>query len=143
MQGMTIGQVARKAGVGIETIRFYERKGLLNDPARKESGYRQYESDVIDRLAFIQQAKTLGFSLGEIHELLSLKSRPDSSSREIKKIAEAKLEDIETKIKMLKRMQSTLKKLTRQCHGQDPVSECPILEAMSIDKATRKKKQLD
>lgn len=130
MSGLTIGQVAQKMGMGIETIRFYERKGLIADPPRKQSGYRQYEPDVLDRLAFIQQAKALGFSLGEIHELMSLRHRPDTSSRDIKKIATARLADIEQKIKVLRRMQRALKKLVDQCPGQGSINECPILEAL-------------
>ena len=130
MSGLTIGQVAQKTGMGIETIRFYERKGLIPDPPRKESGYRQYEPDVLDRLAFIQQAKALGFSLGEIHELLSLRHKSDTSSRDIKIIATARLADIEQKIKVLRRMQRALKKLVDQCPGQGSIHECPILEAL-------------
>lgn len=136
MNGMTIGQVAKKADIGIETIRFYERKGLIDEPPRKESGYRQYDAGVVDRLLFIQQAKMLGFTLAEIQELLSLKIRPDTTSREIKKIAEAKLADIAARIKMLKRMQRTLKKLVGQCPGHGPVDECPILETLSSAKAS-------
>ena len=130
MSGLTIGQVAQKTGMGIETIRFYERKGLIPDPPRKESGYRQYEPDVLDRLAFIQQAKELGFSLGEIHELLSLRLKADTSSRDIKMIAAARLADIEQKIIVLKRMQRALKKLVDQCPGQGSIHECPIMEAL-------------
>ena len=132
MNGLTIGQVAQKTGMGIETIRFYERKGLIAEPPRKESGYRQYETDVLDRLAFIQQAKALGFSLSEIHELLSLRLKADTSSRDIKKIAAARLADIEQKIKVLKRMQRALKKLVDQCPGQGSIHECPILEALVL-----------
>ncbi len=131
MNSMTIGQVAKKAGIGIETIRFYERKGLIDEPPRKESGYRQYDAGVVDRLVFIQQAKMLGFTLAEIQELLSLKISPETTSREIKKIAEAKLVDIEAKVKMLRRMQRTLKKLVEKCPGHGPVDHCPILEALT------------
>ena len=130
MDTLTIGQVARQTGIGIETIRFYERKGLIDEPPRRESGYRQYSDDVIRQLTFIQQAKTLGFSLNEIHELLSLRSRPGVSSREIKQMAETKLVDIEQKIKMLKRIQKTLKSLVDQCPGVGPTDECPIIEAL-------------
>lgn len=134
MNSMTIGQVAQKAGIGIETIRFYERKGLIEEPPRKESGYRLYKEDVVNRLAFIQQAKSLGFTLAEIQELLFLKISPGITSREIKTIAEAKLEDINTKIKILKRMQRALKKLVEECPGHGPVDHCPILEALgSVD----------
>ena len=130
MQRLTIGQVAQKTGIGIETIRFYERKGLINEPPRKESGYRQYDNDVIVRLAFIQRTKKLGFSLREIGELLSLRSRSGSTSRDIKQMAETKLADIEDRIKMLQRMKRTLKNLVDKCPGQGPTSQCPILDAL-------------
>ncbi len=131
MSTLTIGQVAQRVGVGIETIRFYERKGLIDEPPRKASGYRQYDEDHISRLGFIQQAKQLGFSLKEIGELLSLKAKSGTTSREIKQMAETKLADIEGKLKMLRRMQRTLKKLVDQCPGQGPTSDCPILEALN------------
>ena len=130
MDTLTIGQVAKQTGIGIETIRFYERKGLIDEPSRRESGYRQYTNDVVRRLTFIQQAKTLGFSLNEIHELLSLRSLPGVTSREIKQMAQAKLGDIGQKIKMLKRMQKALKNLVDQCPGVGPTDECPIIEAL-------------
>ena len=130
MNDLTIGQVARRAGVGVETIRFYERKGLIDEPPRKASGYRQYKDEDISRLTFIQQAKTLGFSLNEIGDLLSLRAKPGTTSREIKQMTEAKLADIESKIKMLKRMQRTLKKLVEKCPGKGPTSKCPILETL-------------
>ena len=130
MSEYTIGQIAQRTGIGIETIRFYERKGLIDEPPRKESGYRQYSEDAIARLMFIQQAKTLGFSLREINELLSLRKKPGITSGEIKQLAEAKLEDIENKIRMLKRMQRTLKKLVDRCPGHGSANECPILEAL-------------
>lgn len=130
MNSMTIGQVAKKASVGIETIRFYERKGLIEEPPRKESGYRQYDTGVVARLLFIQQAKELGFSLKEISELMSIKSGMNAGCRDIKDVAMEKLDDIETKIKMLQRMRKTLRKLVDKCPGQGPLSECPILDAL-------------
>jgi len=142
MSGLTIGQVAQKTGMGIETIRFYERKGLIAEPPRKESGYRQFEPDVLDRLAFIQEAKALGFSLNEIHELMSLRLKADTSSKEIKKIAAARLADIEQKIKVLKRMQRALKKLVDQCPGHGSLNECPILEALGPTSSPSARKKI-
>jgi len=130
VENYTIGQVARRIGIGIETIRFYEGRGMIDEPARKESGYRQYDDAAVARLAFIQQAKTLGFSLGEIGELLSLKSRPGATSREIKLMAKGKLADIEQKIKMLQQMRRTLKTLVEKCPGEGALGECPILQAL-------------
>lgn len=130
MTTLTIGQVAKQAGVGIETIRFYERKGLIEEPLRKESGYRQYDATAVARLSFIQQAKALGFSLNEIAELLSLRADTGASTREIKRIAESKLADIDAKIKLLRGMQKALKNLVDECPGEGPKTACPILEAL-------------
>jgi len=128
-QVMTIGQVAKLAGTGIETIRFYEREGLIDEPPRRESGYRQYTLDVVTRLAFIKRAQELGFSLKEISELLALKLHPEASCAEVKQRAEAKVTDIETKIRDLQRMKKALMGLIGSCVSSQPVTECPILEA--------------
>ena len=130
MNPMTIGQVAKQAGLSVETIRFYERKQLIEKPERKESGYRQFAESDIKRLLFIQQAKTLGFSLMEIKELLSIKEDPDTGSREVKNLAQSKLNDIEEKIEMLQRMKLTLKTLVDSCPGEESKRNCPILEAL-------------
>lgn len=130
MRPLTIGQVARQAGVGVETVRFYEREGLLDEPARRPSGYRQYEGDIIARLLFIRRAKELGFTLNEIKELLSLRPDPSTSCADVKLRAQAKIEDIEEKIRTLQRMKKALVKLTQACSGRGPTSECPILEAL-------------
>jgi MerR family transcriptional regulator, copper efflux regulator len=126
----SIGQVAKQSGVSVETIRYYEKEGLIEEPERKESGYRQYKREAIARLSFIQQAKELGFSLKEIGELLSIKS--DAKCSAVKQLAQEKLDDIESKIKMLQRMRKSLKKLINVCPGQAPISDCPILEAISV-----------
>src|SRR5262245_46602064 len=127
---LTIGQVARRVGVGVETMRFYERQGLLAEPARKESGYRQYTQEVVSRLRFIKRAKELGFSLKEIRELLTLRVAPGTTCAEVKERAEAKIADIEAKIQSLRRMKAALAKVTKQCSGRGPTSECPILDAL-------------
>lgn len=130
METLTIGKVARQAKVGIETIRFYEREGLIADPPRRASGYRQYPIDTVDRMRFIKRAKELGFSLKEIKELLALSLAPGATCGQIKKRAEVKVEDIENKIHTLQGMKRALKKLTAACSGDGSVSECPILEAL-------------
>jgi MerR family copper efflux transcriptional regulator len=130
---LSIGKVAKRAAVSIETIRFYERKGLLAEPQRKESGYRQYTEADVRKLVFIQHAKGLGFSLNEIKELLSLQANDTTTSREIKQLAEHKLMDIETKIAMLERMRRTLQQLVDQCPGHGPTSACPILDALASE----------
>jgi MerR family transcriptional regulator, copper efflux regulator len=130
MKPLTIGQVARQAGVGVETVRFYERQGLLEEPSRRESGYRQYPEDVVARLRFIKRAKELGFSLKEIKELLALRVDPATTCAEVKRQAEAKIADIEARIASLLRMKKALVRLTAVCRGQGPTSECPILDAL-------------
>lgn len=137
MKPLTIGQVARSAGVGVETVRFYERQGLLAEPARKESGYRQYAEDVVARLRFIRRAKELGFSLKEIKELLALRVDPTTPCAEVKRQAEAKIGDIEEKIRTLRRMKKALVKLTAVCRGRGPTSECPILDALDKEEEDR------
>jgi MerR family transcriptional regulator, copper efflux regulator len=129
-KGLTIGQVARRAGFGIETVRYYERNGLIDEPPGKMSGYRQYPESVISRLRFIKRAKELGFSLREIKELLSLRVEPTTTCSDIRERAEAKITDIEGKIQSLERMKEVLTGLTASCGGVGPVSECPILEAL-------------
>jgi MerR family copper efflux transcriptional regulator len=135
MKALTIGQLADRAGVGIETVRFYEREGLLEEPNRKDSGYRQYEENVVARLRFIKGAKELGFSLKEIKELLALRVDPNTTCAEVRSKAEAKITDIEEKIQTLQRMKKALVNVTKQCGGRGPTSECPILEAMEPQEA--------
>ena len=126
----SIGQVAKQSGISVETIRYYEKEGLLKEPERKESGYRQYKQEAIARLSFIQQAKELGFSLKEIGELLSIRSDENNVCNEVKQLAQEKLDNIESKLKLLQRMRKSLKKLVADCPGQAPLNECPILDAL-------------
>jgi len=130
MSTYSIGVIAKQSGISVETIRYYEKEGLLEEPERKESGYRQYKVEAIDRLTFIQQAKELGFSLKEIGELLSIRSDANTSCNDVKQLAEDKLANIESKIKMLQRMRKSLKKLVDVCPGQAPINDCPILDAL-------------
>lgn len=128
MGGFTTGQLAKKAGVNIETIRYYERRGLLPKPGRRESGYRQYSDESVKRVQFIRHAKELGFSLKEIHELLSLRHDPGTPCSLVKKRAESKIEDIEAKIRTLQGMKKALVKLTNTCSGKGPLKGCTILD---------------
>ena len=130
MKPLTIGTVARQAGVGVETIRFYERVGLIEDPPRRESGYRQYPEEAVARVRFVRRAKDLGFTLKEIKELLSLRASPKSRCVDVRMRAEAKIEDIERKVRALQGMKKALVKLTAACRGRGPVTKCPILEAL-------------
>ena len=136
MPAMTIGQVARQAGVGVETVRFYERTGLLTAPPRRASGYRQYAQEAVTRLQFIRRAKELGFSLKEITELLCLRVDPETTCGEVKQRAEAKIADIEAKLRDLQRMKEALATLVAACSGSGPTSQCPILDALESHDAT-------
>ncbi len=127
---LTIGQLAKRSGIGIETVRFYERKGLVEEPPRTDSGYRQYPEDVVARIRFIRRAKELGFKLKEISELLSLRVDPDTKCADVKKQTELKIADVEEKIRVLQGIMTALKKLAASCVGTGPTSECPILEAL-------------
>lgn len=131
MKPLTIGDVARQAGVGVETVRFYERQGLLDEPRRRASGYRQYDGgEAIAVLQFIRRAKELGFTLKEIKGLLALRRNASSTRAEIREQAKAKVSDIETKIADLQRIRDVLAKLVKKCHGDGAASDCPILEAL-------------
>lgn len=132
MQTMTIGRLAKAAGVKIDTIRYYERHGLLPRAPRRESGYREYEADDVARLSFIRRAKELGFSLADIAELLSL-SNERRDVRGVKRKAEEHLADVERKIAELKRVQRGLKTLIDACPGHGDLAACPIVAALTAD----------
>ncbi len=134
MSYLTIGQLAKKAQVNIETIRYYERRGLIPDPPRRESGYRQYSDDYVGRILFIKRAQGLGFSLKEIYELLSLKVDPGTTCDDIKKLSEVKISEIERKIIELQDIKKALVKLVTLCKGRGPSTECPILDALNTPK---------
>ena len=126
----TIGAIAKQCGVGVETIRFYERRGLVPQPPRPETGFRRYPPDAIKRIRFIQRSKALGFSLREIRELLSLRVDSATTCDQVKRRAEAKIADIEKKVRTLREMKRALAKMTAACRGRGPTGECPILEAL-------------
>jgi MerR family transcriptional regulator, copper efflux regulator len=130
---MRIGQVATAAGLGVETVRYYERRGLIPEPARSDAGYRLYPADTVRRLRFIVRAKTLGFTLQEVGELLSLRARPGAGCADVQSQAEAKIEDIDARLVQLEAMKRTLSELVKRCDGQGSTSECPILDALSDD----------
>lgn len=135
MEILTIGQVAKKAMVNVQTVRYYEHRGLIPVPPRLKSGYRHYTGDIVNRIHFIKNAQALGFSLNEISELLSLRVDPKMTCREVKKHADAKIIDIEEKMNSLKKMRKALVKLSASCHGSGPTSQCPILDTLENIKA--------
>src|SRR5262245_29194070 len=117
MVALTSGQLAKQAGVGVETLRFYEREGLLVKPARTASGYRQYPANAVKRVQFIRRAQLLGFLLKDIKELLALRDDPDDGSQAVRELAVAKLADIEERIKDLETMRAELTRLVAACDG--------------------------
>ncbi len=127
---LTIGQVARQCGVGVETLRYYEREGLIAQPSRPELSFRKYSPDAVRKVRFIQRSKALGFSLREIKELLSLRVDASTSCAEVKKRAQEKIAEIEVKISTLSMMKQALARLAEACSGRGPTVECPILEAL-------------
>ena len=127
-ESLTIGTVAKQAGVGVETIRFYQREGLIIEPPKPETGYRVYLPDTIARLRFVNRAKELGFTLSEISLLLELDSSDCSITQQV---AEQKLELIQSKIKDLKAMSHALKSLIRACKSNDSRHSCPTISSLS------------
>ena len=133
-KSLRIGTLAKEAGVGIETVRFYERRGLLPKPPRTARGYRIYPTEAVRRLRFIKRAQETGFSLKEIGVLLMLRLSPRGTSAQVRRRTYAKIEDIVAKIRTLKSMKRTLQNLTKACPGYGPASECPILETLDGEK---------
>lgn len=126
----TTGQLAKAAEVGVETIRFYEREGLLAKPPRRRSGHRQYSKEAVARVRFVRRAKELGFTLNEIRELLELRVDPGRSCPAVRAIAKTKISDIEARIQDLVRIKTALEQLARACRGRGPRSQCPLLDAL-------------
>ncbi len=129
---MRIGELSRQTGFQVETLRYYEKQGLLKPVSRTASGYREYDAESLKQLGFIHQAKSVGFSLNEISELLTLRVEKDQHScAEVKAIAEQKLQQIENKIAELTKMRDALNVITDACCGGDePATFCTILTAL-------------
>ena len=126
---MRIGKLASDAGVGVETVRFYERKGLISQPPKpRNGGFRSYPAETVSRIRFIRQAQELGFSLRETEELLSLRVDPAAGCMDVREQALAKLAQIEGKIVNLERIRLALENLVSACPGKGPLKECAILE---------------
>jgi Hg(II)-responsive transcriptional regulator len=129
MGKLTIGKLASAAEVGIDTVRFYERAGLLKRPQRTPAGYRLYTESDTARLRFIRRGKALGFSLEEIAELLRLSDGGGRRSA-VRALAEQRLREIEQKLAELACMRDTLRRLVNECHGEGSMAGCPIIEAV-------------
>src|SRR5881397_1489109 len=123
MEGLRSSELASQGGVNRETVRYYERRGLLPKPPRTAAGYRTFDADAVRRLRFIKQAQALGFSLKEIRELFALRFDPRASCADVRRRAEAKIADIDEKLRALRAMKRTLLRITAACAGRGPVSE--------------------
>ena len=127
--GLTIGDVADAAGVGIETIRYYERRGLVPQPGKAAGAYRRYGAGHVDRIRFIKRAQALGFSLEEVESLLELEDGADR--RSIRRIAAARLEDTRRRIADLRRIEGVLAHLLHECEAHAKAHHCPIIAAIT------------
>lgn len=126
--GLTIGRLAKTVGVNVQTVRFYERKRLVVPPARKPSGYRLYGDEAVRRLRFIKNAQALGFTLREIAELLSLRVGSPARCGDVQRRAQAKLEQVEAKVRDLRALAEALRGLIVACRAGQPTNGCPILQ---------------
>jgi MerR family transcriptional regulator, copper efflux regulator len=133
MNGLTIGELAKQSHVHVETVRYYERRGLIPKPARTVSNYRMYSTDHLLRVKFIKQAQGLGFTLKEIKRLLALRAAPRAKCADVQNYAIQKIGDIQDRIRSLQRMRSSLEKLLRECSGDLPATACPILESLESE----------
>ncbi len=131
MSSMTIGKLAGEAGVGVETIRFYERRGLIDQPPKPVgSGFRHYPQEVVERIRFIRRAQEIGFTLREIVELLSLRADPATDSADVRERALAKLAEVKRKIAHLEDMRGALEDLISACPGGGALRTCSIMESL-------------
>lgn len=128
---LTIGNAAKLAGVGVETVRFYERQGLIRQPAKPAGGgFRSYPDETIERIRFIRQAQELGFSLREVKELLELRADPDADAADVRARAATKLADVDEKVQQLLRIRQALEALIDACPGKGDLGCCTIMEAL-------------
>ena len=125
---LTRGQLAKRAGVGPEALRFYEIRGLIPKPRRDRAGYRRYPEETAQRLRFIAHAKTLGFSLREIHELLKLRDITGETCGDVNDRISARLAEVERKLRTLESLKACLEKLAEACDGRRPIERCPIMQ---------------
>lgn len=129
---MNIGQLAKSSGVSAKLIRHYESIGLIPRAARSHSGYRVYRESDIQFLRFIKRARSFGFSMKEIKKLIGLWRNKSRASKDVRGLAQAHIDDLETKILELQEMVSALKSLAKNCHG-DGRPDCPILEKLQTE----------
>lgn len=128
---MTIGEVARLTKLSVATVRYYESRGLIPEPPRTGSGYRQYSPETIDRLRFVKRAQALGFALDEIGEMLDLRVRQDTACEAVEALTRAKLADVRGRIRSLRRLETVLEDLVSSCRSRTPTDECPVLDTLA------------
>lgn len=133
MDGLTISQLATQGGVNLQTVRYYERRGLLTASARTEAGYRIFQPEAVHRIHFIKRAQDLGFSLRDIKELLSLRADAHCTRADVRKRVQAKLADVELKIRQLEVIHASLSQLSKSCRGYGSTNDCPILENLDVE----------
>ena len=124
---MRIGHLAGKAGVAVDTVRYYERQGLLPPPMRRPSGYRDYGNDELQQLRFVRRCKALGFTLDETRELLRLNSDPKTDRAEVRALTERRLADVDAKLLELQALRDSLAELAKSCSGRGSLESCPII----------------
>lgn len=128
---MTVGKLAASAGVGVETIRFYQKRGLIPQPARRGSGYRMYDDDVVARIRFIKNAQALGFTLTEIAELIDLEHDPRAKCGDLQERSDAKIGLIDQEIAALTKMRNELSQLSSACQSDQPLAECRLMNCLA------------
>jgi len=128
MESLRTGEVARQAGVNVETLRFYEREGIFPEPPRRMSGYREYPPETVN---FVKRAQELGFSLKEIRELLDLRGVPRRASKKVRQLVQEKIGEIEHKIRDLDAMRQALGDLLCACEDREPTADCPIIASLN------------
>ena len=141
MDHFTIGQLAKRGGVNVETVRYYERRRLLMPTTRRPSGYRVYGSTDLRRLQFIKNAQALGFTLQEVEEFLSLRVTSTAICGTVKHKTLAKLAQVEKKIQDLQALAQSLRALARSCVAEQITDHCPILQSLEQGKGTRRAKR--
>jgi MerR family transcriptional regulator, copper efflux regulator len=130
MSGLTTGRLAARAGVNVQTVRYYERRGLLPEPERRPSGYREYAEADIARIRFIRRAQDLGFTLTEIRELLSLRTGARENPEDVRERVQGKVASIDERIRGLQEIRGALARMANACATHGPSGDCPFLEVL-------------
>jgi len=130
MSGLTTGRLAARAGVNVQTIRYYERRGLLPEPERRPSGYRSYSESDVGRIRFIRRAQELGFTLEEIRELLSLRTATRENPEDVRERVQGKVASIDERIRDLREIRGALARMADACATHGATGECPFLEVL-------------